>query len=142
MAEQTDTALSQSPPLDMGHDDAWYEHDGRSDIWVGLRNTHVWSALGWHDIRQRYRRSVLGPFWIVIATGDHVTSEAWLIPADNPTATPLLVSARKAGREYDVDTHGDTLFIHTNDAHTILFPNPHFITLDAQVERCLSAHCR
>lgn len=68
MAEQTDTALSQSPPLDMGHDDAWYEHDGRSDIWVGLRNAHVWSALGWHDIRQRYRRSVLGPFWFTLST--------------------------------------------------------------------------
>lgn len=24
--------------------------------------------LGWHDIRQRYRRSVLGPFWLTIST--------------------------------------------------------------------------
>ena len=25
--------------------------------------------LGWQDIKQRYRRSVLGPIWITIATG-------------------------------------------------------------------------
>ncbi|MFT3967932.1 MAG: S9 family peptidase, partial [Sphingobium sp.] len=55
--------------------------------------------------------------WIVIATGDHVTTEAWLLPADNPTARPLLVSARKPGREYDVDEHEGTLYIRTNDAH-------------------------
>ena len=53
--------------------------------------------------------------WIILASGDHVTSEVYLIPASDPTATPLLVSARKVGREYDVDLHGDTLFIHTND---------------------------
>ena len=53
--------------------------------------------------------------WIVIATGDHVTSEVRLLPATDPLAEPILVAPRKAGREYDVDTHGDTLFIHTND---------------------------
>jgi oligopeptidase B len=55
--------------------------------------------------------------WIVIATGDHVTSEAWLVPADDPTAAPMLVSARKPGREYDVDEHEGTLYIRTNDIH-------------------------
>jgi oligopeptidase B len=53
--------------------------------------------------------------WIILASGDHVTSEVYLIPAADPTATPLLVSARQVGREYDVDLHGETLFIHTND---------------------------
>ncbi|WP_404373041.1 S9 family peptidase [Sphingomonas sp. MMS24-J45] len=53
--------------------------------------------------------------WIVLATSDHVTSELYLIPASDPLATPLCVSPRKVGREYDVDMHGDTLFIHTND---------------------------
>jgi oligopeptidase B len=53
--------------------------------------------------------------WIVIASGDHVTSEVYLLPANEPLATPLLVSARKVGREYDVDEHDGTLFIHTND---------------------------
>lgn len=53
--------------------------------------------------------------WIVIATGDHVTSEVRLLPAADPFAAPILVAPRLPGREYDVDTHGDTLFIHTND---------------------------
>ena len=53
--------------------------------------------------------------WIIIATGDHVTSEVRLVPADDPTADPILVAARKEGREYDVDEHDGTLFIHTND---------------------------
>jgi len=53
--------------------------------------------------------------WIVIATGDHVTSEVYLLPATDPMATPICVTPRKTGREYDVETHGDTLYIHTND---------------------------
>jgi len=55
--------------------------------------------------------------WIVIATGDHVTSEVRLVPAADPTATPILVSARVAEREYDVDEHDGWLYIRTNDAH-------------------------
>ncbi|KQN93640.1 peptidase S9 [Sphingomonas sp. Leaf231] len=53
--------------------------------------------------------------WIVIGTGDHVTSEIRLLPAADPFAEPILIAPRQAGREYDVDIHGDTLFIHTND---------------------------
>ncbi|WP_028965692.1 S9 family peptidase [Sphingomonas phyllosphaerae] len=53
--------------------------------------------------------------WIVIGTGDHVTSEIRLLPASNPFADPILIAPRQPGREYDVDTHGATLFIHTND---------------------------
>ncbi|MDQ2892405.1 MAG: prolyl oligopeptidase family serine peptidase, partial [Pseudomonadota bacterium] len=53
--------------------------------------------------------------WLVIGTGDHVTSEVRLLPANDPLAEPVMVAARQAGREYDVDAHGDTLFIHTND---------------------------
>lgn len=36
------------------------------DIADGLRAYPVWTALGWQDIRQRYRRSALGPFWITL----------------------------------------------------------------------------
>lgn len=53
--------------------------------------------------------------WIVIATGDHVTSEIRLLPAHDPLAAPILVAPRREGREYDVDEHDGTLFIHTND---------------------------
>lgn len=37
------------------------------DIRDGLRQSELWLALGWHDIRQRYRRSIAGPFWITIS---------------------------------------------------------------------------
>jgi oligopeptidase B len=56
--------------------------------------------------------------WIIIGTGDHVTSEAWLVPADDPFAVPRLVSARQVGREYDVDEREGMLYIRTNDTHT------------------------
>ncbi len=39
------------------------------DISEGLRSYRLWMFLGWQDIRQRYRRSVLGPFWLTISTG-------------------------------------------------------------------------
>ncbi|WP_176596828.1 MULTISPECIES: S9 family peptidase [Sphingobium] len=66
--------------------------------------------------------------WIVIATGDHVTSEVWLLPADNPAAPPLLVAPRQPGREYEVDEHEGTLYIRTNDTH------PNFRLVKASLE--------
>ena len=53
--------------------------------------------------------------WIALVTSSHDTSEIRLYPANDPFADPILIAPRLAGREYDVDTHGDTLFIHTND---------------------------
>lgn len=39
------------------------------DLVEGARLTHLWGRLGWQDIRRRYRRSTLGPFWITISMG-------------------------------------------------------------------------
>src|SRR5262249_29429317 len=39
------------------------------DIYLGARAPEIWTILGWNDIRQRYRRSVIGPFWITFSTG-------------------------------------------------------------------------
>ncbi len=55
--------------------------------------------------------------WIVIQTGDHETSEVRLVPAAAPAATPLLVGARQAGRQYSVDAAHGRLWILTNDDH-------------------------
>ena len=55
--------------------------------------------------------------WIIIATGDNVTSEVRLVPADNPTAEPILVASRKVGRQYSVDIRDGVLYILTNDDH-------------------------
>lgn len=40
-----------------------------ADLIRGARQHELWLKLGLQDIKQRYRRSVLGPFWITIATG-------------------------------------------------------------------------
>ena len=40
-----------------------------SDLIQGVASVHVWPMLAWQEIRQRYRRSVLGPFWLTISTG-------------------------------------------------------------------------
>jgi ABC-2 type transport system permease protein len=38
-----------------------------ADLSDGWRQRQLWGHLGWQDIRQRYRRSVLGPIWISIS---------------------------------------------------------------------------
>ena len=40
----------------------------------GARAHHLWGLLGWQDIRRRYRRSILGPFWITISMGVFVAA--------------------------------------------------------------------
>ncbi len=37
-----------------------------TDIQLGWQQRPLWGHLGWQDIKQRYRRSVLGPIWISI----------------------------------------------------------------------------
>lgn len=48
------------------------------DFWSGLRQWELWLTLGWHDIRQRYRRSVVGPFWLTISMAAMVGGLAYL----------------------------------------------------------------
>ena len=53
----------------------------------------------------------------VISTGTNTTQEIYLLPMDDFSATPKLVSARKEGRIYSVDEREGELFILTNDDH-------------------------
>lgn len=55
--------------------------------------------------------------WLILATGDHETSEVRLVPADNPTGEQILVKARQPGVEYDVDVRDGVVWVHTNDDH-------------------------
>ena len=41
--------------------------------------------------------------WLVIACGDQQTSEAWLIPAADPTTPPRLVEQRQTGVRYNIE---------------------------------------
>jgi|SRR5262245_43087336 ABC-type polysaccharide/polyol phosphate export permease len=40
-----------------------------TDLRDGLLNWELWGTLAWHDIRQRYRRSMIGPFWLTLSMG-------------------------------------------------------------------------
>jgi ABC-type polysaccharide/polyol phosphate export permease len=49
-----------------------------ADILAGLRAYELWTTIGWHDIRQRYRRSVVGPFWITISMAAMIVGLSYL----------------------------------------------------------------
>ena len=40
-----------------------------SDITAAARRYSLVGMLGWQDVRQRYRRSAMGPFWLTISMG-------------------------------------------------------------------------
>ncbi len=39
------------------------------DLISGLTEVRIWFMLAWQEVKQRYRRSIIGPFWITISTG-------------------------------------------------------------------------
>src|SRR2546421_12753681 len=49
-----------------------------ADLTEGLKLWELWCSLGWHDIRQRYRRSIVGPFWLTLSMGIMVAGLAYL----------------------------------------------------------------
>jgi ABC-type polysaccharide/polyol phosphate export permease len=40
-----------------------------ADFGASLKNYPLWYSMGWLEIKQRYRRSILGPFWLTINLG-------------------------------------------------------------------------
>lgn len=40
-----------------------------ADLAEGIARWRLWGLLAWQDIKQRYRRSSLGPFWLTISMG-------------------------------------------------------------------------
>jgi ABC-2 type transport system permease protein/lipopolysaccharide transport system permease protein len=49
-------------PAAHGHNTSW--HSASLDVLSGLKLWRLWGRLGWNDILQRYRRSMLGPLWL------------------------------------------------------------------------------
>lgn len=39
------------------------------DLWQGLKRHELWWTFAIHEIKQRFRRSVLGPFWLTLSMG-------------------------------------------------------------------------
>ena len=52
--------------------------------------------------------------WIIIDSDSKTSSESWLIPADDPTASPMCVVPRRDDLEYHVDHWGDRFVVLTN----------------------------
>ncbi len=65
-----------------------------ADLGGGLARSELWLALGWHDIRRRYRRSTLGPFWLTLSMAGTITGigllYATLFQQDVSTYLPYL----------------------------------------------------
>ena len=55
--------------------------------------------------------------YIVIGTGDRVTSEVRLILTSAPESVPVLIAPRRTGHEYSVDHQGNRFVVRTNDTH-------------------------
>jgi len=62
-----DARSSRSAVADAPGSRSWQRAFG--DLGQGWRQRPLWGYLGWQDIKQRYRRSVLGPLWISISMG-------------------------------------------------------------------------
>jgi oligopeptidase B len=53
--------------------------------------------------------------YLVLGVGSHTTSEAWILPAETPEAEWRLVAPRIPEQEYEIDHHGDLLYLRVND---------------------------
>jgi lipopolysaccharide transport system permease protein len=57
-----------------------------ADLVEGIPRWRLWFRLGWNDIAQRYRRSVLGPLWltaIMVVTLGVIYAELFNQPIDD-----------------------------------------------------------
>lgn len=72
-AESSTDAPAADEPAPITSDSQSFARAWR-DLREGFSQRELWLSLGWQDIKQRYRRSVLGPFWITIATGVQATA--------------------------------------------------------------------
>jgi ABC-type polysaccharide/polyol phosphate export permease len=49
--------------------DGNYTRSAIDDVRLGLGYWPLWVRLGWQDVMLRYRRSMIGPFWLTISMG-------------------------------------------------------------------------
>src|SRR5437762_11454589 len=45
---------------------------GPADLIDGLKRYDLWGRLGWLEVKRRYRRTVIGPFWSSISLAIYV----------------------------------------------------------------------
>jgi ABC-type polysaccharide/polyol phosphate export permease len=70
----TNSKLYQNSELARHHDHVWDSNEDPTaaviwDFSTALRRWHLWVRLGWQDVMLRYRRSLIGPFWLTLSMG-------------------------------------------------------------------------
>ncbi len=95
-------------------DDAWRPYQ----VWRHrLGTSHDADELLYEERDERFWLGVgrtRSDRFLAIGASSKVTSEWYLLDADDPTARPRLVAEREHGVEYDLDHRGDLLYLVTN----------------------------
>jgi lipopolysaccharide transport system permease protein len=71
MIETSQEANPSNEPTELGRRQ---RANALTDMVEGLALWRLWFRLGWNDILQKYRRSVLGPFWVTASTAAMVVA--------------------------------------------------------------------
>src|ERR1700760_4678535 len=45
-----------------------------NDLLGGLLNYQLWGRIGWLDVKRKYRRTKIGPFWNTLTLGVYICS--------------------------------------------------------------------
>ena len=123
--------------IDTTGDSVWFK-DGQHILYVEMDEEHRPKRVKRHRLGTPQSEDVLiyeeqddgwfialgktqsGAFGL-ISISDHETTESYLIDLADPKAQPRLIAAREAGIRYEVEHHGDQLFILTNADDAIDF---------------------
>ncbi len=76
--QYADKLLESQKPIFMTTGKKESRYAGITDIAQSLKRWRVALYLAWSDTRARYRRSVLGPFWLTLGTAIGVAGLGWI----------------------------------------------------------------
>jgi ABC-type polysaccharide/polyol phosphate export permease len=66
------------------------------DFWTGAARWRLWTYFAWQDIKQRYRRSTLGPVWLTLSMGIQILTMGllvtWLMQSSYERTFPFVCS--------------------------------------------------
>ncbi|MCB1536873.1 MAG: S9 family peptidase [Rhodoblastus sp.] len=108
-----------------------WEADGRSFLYVRVDDNHRTAQVFRHRLGTLEKDDALvvedlDPAWFVhlhrshsrrfgmVSMSGHDATEVWLIDLEDTSAPARRVAAREAGHRYEVEHHGETLYIRTN----------------------------
>ncbi|HMO30597.1 ABC transporter permease [Enterovirga sp.] len=69
----------------------------REDLWRGAKLVELWGAMAWFDVRQRYARSTIGPFWLTLSLGLYTGAIAFIYGSLFKTPLPDLLAYLSVG---------------------------------------------